>query len=146
MQPQGAATWGARAEMLRGIIKLILKVRSPQSEALETVYGTSRRITSLAPFGILHLSGLLRRPVFVSGDATTKVVAVNAWQWAEEGKAARVQLHEISYKNFKRGTFKSDKVQQQLVEASARRMEEDPVARSIGTASASSTNARKQAF
>ena len=77
--PQIPATWGKRAELLRSVLKLILKVRSPVAEALEVVYGTSRRITALAPFGVLHLGGLTRRPVFAA-EATPKAVAVNAWQ------------------------------------------------------------------
>ena len=113
MKPQGKATWGDRAELLRGIVKLILKVRSPQKEALETVYGTSRRITALAPFGALHLGGLRRRPVFVA-EATPKVVAVNAWQWAEEGKVSRLQLHDANYRGFQRGERKSRAVQERL--------------------------------
>ena len=74
--------------------------------AMESFYGTSKRITALAPFGPKFLSGLLRRPVFVAGDATIKAVAVNAWQWAEENKEKKIQLHSISYRNFKRGEFK----------------------------------------
>lgn len=84
MEPQSNATWGAREELLRGIVKLILKVRGPGAGALESFHGTSKRITALALFGANFLSGLLRRPVFVAGEATINVVAVNAWQWAEE--------------------------------------------------------------
>ena len=97
MKPQGKATWGDRAELLRSILKLILKVRSPQKEALQTAHGTSKRITALAPFGALHLGGLLRRPIFVAGDAASKAIAAKAWQWAEENKVSRIQLHEITY-------------------------------------------------
>jgi hypothetical protein len=85
-RPQGEANWGSRAELLRGIIKLILKVRGPGAGAMETFFGTSKRITALAPVGAKFLSGLLRKPVFVAGEATIDAVAVNAWQWAEEGK------------------------------------------------------------
>ena len=99
---QGEATWGARAELLRGIVKLVLKVRGPGTGAMESFFGTSKRITALAPFGAKFLSGLLRRPVFVAGETTIKAVAVNAWQWAEEGKAERIQLHNISYRNLRR--------------------------------------------
>ena len=85
-RPQNNATWGARAELLRGIVKLILTVRGKGAGELEAFYGTSKRIIALAPFGAIFLSGLLRRPVFVAGEATIKAVAVNAWQWAEEKK------------------------------------------------------------
>ena len=105
-KPQGEATWGSRAELLRGIVKLILKVRGPGAAEMENFFGTSKRITALAPFGAKFLSGLRRRPTFVAGEATIKAVAVNAWQWAEEGKKERIQLHSISYQNFKRGSFK----------------------------------------
>ena len=74
---------------------------------MESFYGTSRRITALAPSGAKFLSGLLRRPVFVAGEATVKAVAVNAWQWAEENKAPRTQLHNVSYSKFKRGEGKA---------------------------------------
>ena len=92
-RPQSDATWGGRAELLRGIVKLILTVRGKGAGEMESFYGTSRRITALAPFGAKILSGLLRRPVFVAGEATVKAVAVNAWQWAEENKAPIIQLH-----------------------------------------------------
>ena len=68
---------------------------------MEKYFGTSKRITALAPFGAKFLSGLLRRPTFVAGEATIKAVAVNAWQWAEENKDKRIQLHSISDQNFK---------------------------------------------
>ena len=113
-KPQGEATWGSRAELLRGIVKLVLKVRGPGAGALETFFGTSKRITSLAPFGAKFLSGVLRRPVFVAGEATIKAVAVNAWQWAVENKEKRIQLHSISYINFKRGNCKSKEVEKKL--------------------------------
>jgi hypothetical protein len=113
-KPQKETTWGGRAEMLRGIVKLILKVRGPGMGALETFFGTSKRITALAPFGAKFLSGLRRRPVFVAGEATIRAVAVNAWQWAVEEKVQRIQLHDISYKNFKRGNFKDDEVGKKL--------------------------------
>lgn len=35
MRPQSTATWGARAELLRGIVKLVLKVRGPGATALD---------------------------------------------------------------------------------------------------------------
>ena len=124
MQPQGKATWGDRAELLRNIGKFVLKVRSPQKEALETVYGNSRRITALAPFGALHLGGLLRRPVFVSGPAASKAIAVNAWQWAEEGKEKLLQKHKVSYTGFKRGSFKSSQVASKLDET-ARKVQQE---------------------
>ena len=100
--------------MLRGIVKLILKVRGPGTGAMEDFFGNSKRITALAPFGANFLSGLLRKPVFVAGEATVKAVAVNAWQWAEEDKVKRIQLHEISYRNFKRGEFKEKGVEERL--------------------------------
>ena len=62
---QGEAAWGARAELLRGIVKLILKVRGPVTGAMESFFGTSKGITALAPFGAKFLSGLLRRPVLL---------------------------------------------------------------------------------
>ena len=86
MRPQSNATWGARAELLGGIVKLILEVRGSGAAEMEIFYGTSKRITALAPFGAKFLSGLLRKPAFVAGEATIKAVAVNAWQWAEENK------------------------------------------------------------
>ena len=91
-QPQLTADWGKRAELLRSVLKLILKVRSPVPEALAATFGASRRISSLAPFGFQFLGGLTRRVTFVS-KATPKGVAVNAWQWAEEGKCSRPQLN-----------------------------------------------------
>ena len=105
-RPQSEATWGARAELLRGIVKLIIKVRGTGANNFEVFFGASRRITNLAPFGANFLSGLLRRPTFVAGDATIRAVAVNAWQWTEEDKVKRIQLLEISYRNFRRGDFK----------------------------------------
>ena len=108
-------SWGARAELLRGIAKLALKVRGPGIGAMESFFGASQRITALAPFGAKFFSGLLRRPVFVAGETTIKAVAVNAWQWAEEGKAGRIQLHNISYRNFKRGEFKLKEVEETLI-------------------------------
>jgi hypothetical protein len=100
--------------LLRGIVKLILKVRGTGAAEMETYYGTSKRITALAPFGAKFLGGLLRRPSFVAGEATNKAVAVNAWQWAEEDKVKRIQLHEISYRNFKRGEFKGKEAEEKL--------------------------------
>lgn len=84
-RPQGKDTWGERAGLLRGIVKLIVTIRGKGASELDTDYGSSPRITALAPFGARFLSGLCRRPQFVAGDATAKAVAVNAWQWAEEG-------------------------------------------------------------
>lgn len=117
MRPQSNTAWGARAELLRGVVKLILRVRGPGAAALGSFFCTSRRITSLAPFGAPFLSGLLRRPVFVDGEATIRVVAVNSWQWAEENKAKRIQLHNISYRSFKRGGFKLKEMQAKLKNA-----------------------------
>ena len=85
--------------------------------ALESFFGTSRRIISLAPFGAPFLIGLLLRPVFVAGEATIRVVAVNAWQWAEENKAKRTQLHNIFYRSSKRGDFKFQEIQDKLNKA-----------------------------
>ena len=116
-RPQSEATWGARAELLRRIVKLILKVRGPGTGAMESFFGTSKRITALAPFGANFLSGLLRRPTFVAGEATIKAVAVNAWQWAEESKVKRIQLHNVSYRNFKRGEFKCKGAEEMLRQA-----------------------------
>ena len=113
-RPQGEAAWGARAGLLRGIVKLILKVRGPGTGAMEKFFGTSKRITALAPFGAKFLPGLLRKPVFVAGEATVKAVAVNAWQWAENNKTKNLQQHEISYRNFKRGDFKEKGVKEKL--------------------------------
>ena len=80
---------------------------------------------SLAPFRSLSRSGLLRRPVFVGDDHTVKAVAANAWQWAEEGKAAQLQWHELSYRGFKRDDMKSKELRQdllpQLLSSTARR-------------------------
>ena len=94
---------------------MVLKVRGPGTGAMQSFFGTSKRITALAPFGAKFLSGLLRRPVFVAGETTIKAFAVNAWQWAEEGKAGRIQLHHISYHNFKRGKFKLKEVEEVLI-------------------------------
>ena len=114
MRPQSNETWGARAELLRGLVKLILKVRGSGAAEMEFVYGTSKRITALAPFGARFLSGLLRKPAFVAGEATIKAVAVNSWQWAEENKETKIQLHNISYRNFKRGEFKAKGAEEKL--------------------------------
>ena len=116
-RPQGNETWGARAELLRGIVKLILTIRGKGAGEMEAYYGTSKRITALAPFGAKFLSGLLRKPQFVAGEATIKAVAVNAWQWAEEGKADIIQKHMVNYTGFKRGTFKAREVEQKLAKA-----------------------------
>ena len=43
-----------------------------------------------------------------------RVSKSNAWQWAEEDKAKRFQLHEVSYRNFKRGEFKYKEAQGKL--------------------------------
>ena len=84
---------------------------------MDTIYGTSPRITALAPFGAKFLSGLLRRPTFVAGDATVKAVAVNAWQWAEDSKTKRIQLHNVSYRSFVRGESKSKEADEALANA-----------------------------
>ena len=139
--PQNSACWGKRAETLRSVLKLVLKVRSPTKDALEKAYGTSRRITSLAPFGALHLGGLRRRPVFAA-EATPKVVAVNAWQWAEEGKVQRLQLHEVSYKNFQRGEGKLREVQERLEQLVP---EEAPSSASVSSRPSASVSAAKKA-
>ena len=68
------------------------------------------------------MSGLLRRPTFAAGEATIKAVAVNAWQWAEENKAKRIQLHNVSYRNFKRGEGKSKVVEVSLKDAARKAM------------------------
>ena len=52
-RPQSEDTWGARAELLRGIVKLILTIRSKGAGEMDTFYGSSRRITALAPFGAM---------------------------------------------------------------------------------------------
>ena len=44
------------------------------------------------------------------------------------------QLHEVSYKGFKRGAFKLDEVRKQLDEKSAAFFEDDPTAGKISTA------------
>ena len=129
------STWGERAELLRGIVKFILKVRAEGSKNLEVEYGTSRRITSFASFGALHLSGLSRRPAFASGEAAIKAAAVNAWQWAEEAKVNTIQLHVVSYKGFARGGGKQQVVLAKLYDKAAqegRRITES-TARSVGT-------------
>ena len=126
--------------MLRGIVKLILQVRGPSKVALETVYVTSRRITSLAPFGALHLGGLFRRPKFVGGDITIKAIAVNAWQWAEGGQQARLQLHQLSYKGFKRRAAKNREVEEEVdrkLLAAPSSEEVKPTTRSMSTPSTS---------
>ena len=116
-KPQGEATWGARAELLRGIVKLILTVRGKGAGEMKAFFGTSKRITSLAPFGAMFLSGLLRKPEFVAGEATTKAVAINAWQWAEKNKTPKIQLYKVSYSNFKRGRFKDKGAEEKLKKA-----------------------------
>ena len=136
MRPSNTpTTWGERAELLRGIVKLILKVRALGSKNLEVEYGTSKRITSFASFGAIHLSGLSRRPVFASGEVAIKAAAVNAWQWAEEAKEKRIQLHVVSYKGFARGGGKQQAVLAKLYDQAAqegRRIQESS-ARSVGT-------------
>ena len=117
MRPQSNATWGARAELLRGILQLILNVRRSGAAEMEKFYGTSKRITAFAPFGAKNLSGLLRKPVFVAGEATIKAVAVNVWQWADENKEKRIQLHNTSYRNFKRGEFRAKGAEEKLNKA-----------------------------
>ena len=97
-----------------GLEQNCFKAMGKGAGALESFCGNSKRITSLEPFGLKFLSGVLRRPHFVVGEATIKAVAVNAWQWAEEDKAKRIQLHEVSYRNFKRGEFKYKEVQGKL--------------------------------
>ena len=91
MRPSSTTgTWGERAELFRGIVKLIFMVRAEGSKSLEVEFGTSKRITSFASFGALHLSGLSRTPVFLSGEAAIKPAAVNAWPWAEESEVSRI--------------------------------------------------------
>ena len=116
-RPQNEDAWGARAELLRGIVKLILTIRGKGTGEMDAFYGSSRRITALAPFGANILSGLLRKPTFVAGEATIKAVAVNAWQWAEEDKAKIVQLHKVSYTSFRRGAFKDKGAENKLTKA-----------------------------
>ena len=91
---------------------------------MDTCYGSSRRITALAPLGAKILSGLLRRPTFVAGEAAIKAVAVNAWQWAEEDKAKRIQLHKVSYGSFKRGAFKDKGAENRLTKAVEKAMKQ----------------------
>ena len=55
----------------------------------------------------------------MGGDHTIKAIAVNAWQWAEESKVARLQLHELSYRGYKRGALKSKDVEERLAAAVA---------------------------
>ena len=117
-RPSKAATdsWGQRAELLRHIVKLMLKVRGGGSKALENDYGVSPRVSSLSVFGAKFLPGLSRRPTFVSGARTPKATAVNAWQWAVEGKAKIPQLHKVSYVGFVRGGEKSTEVAERLAQ------------------------------
>ena len=51
-----------------------------------------------------------------------KAVAVNAWQWVEEGKAKIIQQHAISYSGFKRGTFKAQEAELKLMKAVGKMM------------------------
>ena len=111
-----SATWGDRAEMVRSIVEVVLEARGSGVQAFEKDFGTPRRITSLAPFGAFHLSGLFRRPVFVSGLAACKASEVNAWRWAEVDKVTRIHLHAVSYQPFLRGGEKLDEVQYRLVD------------------------------
>jgi len=64
-----------------------------------------------------------------------KASAVNAWQWAEEGKVSRIQLHVLSYKAFERGKSKCKEVQSRLDKLSAKLETETlpPTVRSIST-------------
>ena len=135
--PQSTADWGKRAEMLRGIVKLILQVRGPGRVALETIYGTPRRIISVAPCGALHIGGLLRRPTFVSGHTTIRAIAVNAWQWAEGGQQVRLQLHQLTYRGFNTGVAKSKEVEEEVDKKLAEPLVEEvrPTTRSISTSS-----------
>ena len=121
-RPQGNENWGARVELLRGIVKLILTIRGKGAGEMEAYFGASRRITALAPFRAKNLSGLLRRPQFVAGEATIKAVAVNAWQWVEEGKAKIIQQHAISYNGFKRGAFKAKEAELRLMKTAGKMM------------------------
>ena len=113
---------GSKSRAHKGNVKLILTIRGKGAGEMEVYFGTSRRITALAPFGAKTLSGLLRRPQFVAGEATIKAVAVNAWQWAEEGKAKIIQQHMVSYSGFKRGAFKAKEVELKLAKAVEKRM------------------------
>ena len=61
----------------------------------------------------------------MAGEATIRAVAVNAWQWAEEDKVKRIQLHEISYRNFRRGDFKHIEAEDLLKKVTAKRSGKD---------------------
>ena len=84
------------------------------------------------------MGGLLRRPRFVAGESTVKAAAANAWQWAEEAKVARLQLHQLSYRGFKRGEFKSSEVAERLAQVAAGKDEQGETYATISTAMSAS--------
>ena len=99
------ATWGARAVLLKHIIKLLMLVRGTRGNLMKLHFGENKQTSSLACFGALKLEGLRRRPVFSKGECSTKCMARNAWA---AGKAnaefnCRFQDHIVNYSRFSFG-------------------------------------------
>ena len=99
------ASWGARAVLLKHIIKLLMLVRGTRGNLMKLHFGENKQTSSLASFGALKLEGLRRRPVFVKGEASTNCMAKNAWA---AGKASaefdnKFQEHIVCYSGFSFG-------------------------------------------
>ena len=99
------ASWGARAVLLKHIIKLLMLVRGTRGNLMKLHFGENKQTSSLASFGALKLEGLRRRSVFVKGEASTNCMARNAWA---AGKANaefnnKFQDHIVCYSGFSFG-------------------------------------------
>ena len=95
--------WGDRARVLMRVIKALLTCRGGGPGALKKNFGYSKRTASLAPFGLRHLPGLQRRPVFAAGLATTRAVGANACTWALAGSKGPLAKSQTDYKGFQLG-------------------------------------------
>ena len=108
--------WGERARLLQRVVIHILKVRGGGLKELKNSYGVSYAVSTLAPIGQSRLKGLRRRPCFVGGEATIKVIAKSCWRWAQGETTATLQSSQlVDFTGFKVGNAKSSRVQDQVL-------------------------------
>ena len=103
--------WGDRARVLMRVIKALLTCRGGGPGALKKNFGYGKRTASLAPFGLRHLPGLQRRPVFAAGLATSRVVGASACTWALAGGKGPLAKFQTDYKGFQLGRAKNEELQ-----------------------------------
>ena len=95
-------TWGTRALLLETSVKKVLEAPGGEKE-WSKYYGVNKGVTTLAPFGCTRLDGLQRRPLFVGGDATSQLIARNAWHDATDSERGHLRACTMSYRGYKRG-------------------------------------------